>query len=279
MNIYTERFVDLCLYQSGIEQCSAGHSVGPGAYDHYMFCFVLAGSGILFVDDTDCSTRSFSTTAGEGFLLRPGQVSMYIADMEDPWKYVWLEFDGLCVPEMIQSTSLSRENPIYTSDNSELKDKVSGEMLNIVEHPEASSLFVTAHLYAFAGYLIDSAPSKRRRRGPSIRDRYIRTALEYIARNYSKKIRIEEIAVECGIDRSCFGKLFHQALGQSPQRFLLEYRMMRARTLLQDTAMTVAEIGSAVGYDNALHFSRAFKDLYGMSPREWRIRNRRSVHS
>ncbi|MDO4465165.1 MAG: AraC family transcriptional regulator, partial [Bacillota bacterium] len=31
-----------------------------------------------------------------------------------------------------------------------------------------------------------------------------------------------------------------------------------------------AEIGSAVGYENQLHFSRAFKTIYGISPREWR---------
>ena len=35
-----------------------------------------------------------------------------------------------------------------------------------------------------------------------------------------------------------------------------------------------ADIGSAVGYENQLHFSRAFKNIYGVSPREWRKQNK-----
>ena len=43
-----------------------------------------------------------------------------------------------------------------------------------------------------------------------------------------------------------------------------------AAELLKITAMSIADIGSAVGYENQLHFSRAFKNVYGLSPRDWR---------
>ena len=38
--------------------------------------------------------------------------------------------------------------------------------------------------------------------------------------------------------------------------------------------LSIADVGSAVGYENQLHFSRAFKNIYGVSPREWRKQNK-----
>ena len=58
--------------------------------------------------------------------------------------------------------------------------------------------------------------------------------------------------------------------GRSPQEFLISYRMTKAAELLKLTTLSVGDIGCAVGYENPLHFSRAFKNVYGVSPREWR---------
>ena len=80
----------------------------------------------------------------------------------------------------------------------------------------------------------------------------------------------EEIASACGINRSYFGKIFRKSIGRSPQEFLMNYRMVKATELLKLTSLSIAEIGSAVGYENQLHFSRAFKTVYGISPRQWR---------
>ena len=72
------------------------------------------------------------------------------------------------------------------------------------------------------------------------------------------------------MNRSYFGKIFKEALGKSPQEFLLNYRMVKAAELLKLTKLSVGDISSAVGYDNQLHFSRAFKSIYGISPKKWR---------
>ena len=47
----------------------------------------------------------------------------------------------------------------------------------------------------------------------------------------------------------------------------------KAAELLKLTSLSIGDIGNAVGYQNALHFSRAFKNIYGIPPREWRNRN------
>ena len=59
-------------------------------------------------------------------------------------------------------------------------------------------------------------------------------------------------------------------MGKSPMEFLLSYRMTKACQLLKSTRMPIKEIAAAVGYPNQLHFSRAFSNLMGKSPRDWR---------
>jgi AraC-like DNA-binding protein len=49
--------------------------------------------------------------------------------------------------------------------------------------------------------------------------------------------------------------------------------MIKAAELLKLTSYSINEIGCAVGYPNQLHFSRAFKNVYGVSPRKWRSEN------
>lgn len=81
------------------------------------------------------------------------------------------------------------------------------------------------------------------------------------------------MAEVCGINRSYFGKVFKEALGKTPQEFLINYRMAKAAELLKLTKLSIGDISNAVGYENQLHFSRAFKSIYGKSPRDWRNEN------
>ena len=105
-------------------------------------------------------------------------------------------------------------------------------------------------------------------------DYYIKEAINYIEQNFQNDITVEDIAKFCGLNRSYFGKIFHDTIGRSPQEFLISYRMTKAAELLKITSLSIADIGNAVGYPNQLHFSRAFKNVYGMSPRNWRNENK-----
>ena len=63
-------------------------------------------------------------------------------------------------------------------------------------------------------------------------------------------------------------------MGLAPQEFLIQYRMSRAAELLKTSDIPVKDISVQVGYPNQLHFSRAFKNVYGVSPRTYRQNNR-----
>ena len=109
------------------------------------------------------------------------------------------------------------------------------------------------------------------------RDFYIKEAFAFIEQNFQNDISVEDIAAACGLNRSYFGKIFHENTGKTPQAFLISYRMTKAAELLKLTDLSVSDIGNAVGYPNQLHFSRAFKNVYGISPRQWRYDNKQII--
>jgi AraC-like DNA-binding protein len=148
------------------------------------------------------------------------------------------------------------------------------EMLYITRNKDASPYHLIGHLYLFFDYLVRSASGVPIKKGSKLQDFYIHEALNYIEHNFQNNISVEEIADVCGLNRTYFGRIFKKAIGKTPQEFLLNYRMVKATELLQLTRLSVGDISNAVGYSNQLHFSRAFKNIYGISPREWRNQNR-----
>ena len=274
-NIFpNENFIDLGMYQYGYEQCEPGHSFGPATRNHYLFHYIISGTGTLMADNAKGETQTYSIKSGQGFLIFPGQITTYIADQNLPWEYVWIEFDGLRVKEALDLTELSVNTPVYHPHSKDLREQLMNEMLYIVHHAKESPFHLIGHLYLFLDYLTQSAKSKKLVQSSKMSDYYIKEAINYIEQNFQNNITIEDIAAVCGINRSYFGKIFRNSIGRSPQEFLMNYRMVKATELLKLTSLSIAEIGSAVGYENQLHFSRAFKTIYGVSPREWRNQHR-----
>ena len=70
-----EGFVDLGLYQYGWEQCEPLHSYGPHARNHYLFHYVISGTGRLQSTDSQGVTTEYQIRSGQGFLIYPKQVN------------------------------------------------------------------------------------------------------------------------------------------------------------------------------------------------------------
>ena len=206
-------------------------------------------------------------------MIFPHQICTYIADHDIPWEYVWIEFDGLRAKETIELAGLSIDQPVYRALYKDIAETMKNEMLYIVNHKEESPFHLIGHLYLFIDSFVRSSTSTKTTGGTRLRDFYIKEAITYIEQNFQNDISIEDIAVSCGLNRSYFGKIFREEMGKSPQEFLISYRMTKATELLKITRLSIADIGNGVGYPNQLHFSRAFKNVYGISPRQWRNEN------
>lgn len=266
----SENFIDLGLYQYGWEKCEPLHSFGPASRNHYLFHYVLSGSGTLRADNAKGENIAYHIKSNQGFMIFPHQICTYVADQSVPWEYTWLEFDGLKVKETVETCGLSVDSPVYKPRYRDLAQLMVNEMLYITQHSQESPFHLIGHLFLFLDYFTKAGTPISSLQGGRMRDFYIKEAVSFIEQNFQNDISVEDIAAFCGLNRSYFGKIFHDTMGKSPQEFLISYRMSKAGELLKLTSLSIADIGNAVGYPNQLHFSRAFKNVYGVSPRKWR---------
>ncbi len=204
----SENFIDLGLYQYGWEQCEPLHSFGPASRNHYLFHYVLSGSGTLRADNAKGENITYHIKSNQGFMIFPHQICTYVADQTIPWEYTWLEFDGLKVKEIVETCGLSVDSPVYKPRYRDLARLMVEEMLYITQHSQESPFHLIGHLFLFLDYFTKASTPISSFQGGRMRDFYIKEALSFIEQNFQNDISIEDIASFCGLNRSYFGKIF-----------------------------------------------------------------------
>ena len=99
---------------------------------------------------------------------------------------------------------------------------------------------------------------------------YLEQAIDYIKWNHSRGINVTDIADYIGISRTYLNHVFQKELGISSQKFLMDFRLHKAASLLTSSDLPVTEVSAEVGYDDSLAFSKAFKKKFGLSPKNYR---------
>ena len=260
----------LFLISCGMERCDPGVRYGPERRDGYHLHVVLSGTGTLCAGE-----RTFHPRFGQFFLLKDQEVVEYTADRADPWEYCWVTYNGSEAKRL--SDEIGFTDSIYCLDSKAAPNLFYEMVLRIYEKPEmnyTSDLYRRGILLEFLALAIEAANEKtsKRFRAPDSPDRvYIDRAIQFIHYNYAT-IRVRDIVKYIGFTRSYFTSLFKKRTGQSPQEYLMQYRLKIACQQLTETALPVREIAAQVGYENQMTFSKIFKNAYGISPTEYRRR-------
>lgn len=93
---------------------------------------------------------------------------------------------------------------------------------------------------------------------------------EYLDEHYTEKLTLDDLAERFFINKFYLPKIFKETYGTTVNNYLISKRITRAKQLLRFTDMTVDEVGVAVGMGDANYFSRMFRKVEGISPREYR---------
>ena len=92
----------------------------------------------------------------------------------------------------------------------------------------------------------------------------------YLDEHYTEKISLDYLSGLFFIDKFYLSKIFKDAYGTTINAYILSRRITQAKKLLRFSDMSIDEIGSRVGMNDANYFSRSFKKLEGISPREYK---------
>lgn len=92
---------------------------------------------------------------------------------------------------------------------------------------------------------------------------------EYIQKNLHQEIKLIELAAIAQMSPYHFLRLFKQTTHVTPHQYILQCRIEKAKFLLQQRQLSIAEIASRVGFCDQSHLSRCFKRSLGVTPRQF----------
>jgi len=261
--------MDKLLYVNncGREACAPGHRYGPAMRGYHLMHIAASGCGVF-----DNGARRYDVRAGQGFMIFPEDVTVYTADADTPWDYVWVGFSGRHASELAQSAGLTPENPVF--DLGRYAETALGiaysiyDDMSVLRQNDSAALGGLLRLMAYiAQSRFDASPQRAASAGA---DSYQR-ALWMLNANYQNtSFRIEDAASFVGLSRSQLFRIFKAQCGKPPQSVLSELRLSHAKRLLSGTDLSLTETAQSSGFSSAARLGEVFRDELNTTPTAYR---------
>lgn len=259
--------IDAMIYTCGYENCEPGHSYGPLLRNGYLVHYILAGKGIYRTRG-----KEFHLREGDAFLICPNDVIYYEADRTEPWIYTWIGMQGIKVEGYLGRTCLPETLVFRYGENSRLR-ACHERLFEAEQKPRSRDLLMNSILYEYLFLLAEQFPNKKLAASEA-RSSYVEEALNIIEGAYCDSITVQGIADHLCLNRSYLHRQFKAVMGISIQDYLLDRRIRQACVLLKNTDLPIQVVARSVSYQDALHFSKLFRQKKGVSPSEYREQKR-----
>jgi AraC-like DNA-binding protein len=249
---------------------AAGHlAERPIGVAQAILIYCVAGQGWCIMGGS-----RHEVVQGQLLVIPPGVPHQYGAAQQDPWTIFWVHVVGEQLPAYLEALGTNTAQPVVFLGDDTLLKTLFEEVLAELEsgYTYLNLLYASQAMAHLLGATI-----RRRHQGqmdtPDPHQRIARS-ITMMKCELDKPLRIAQLAAVAGFSASAFARLFKAQTGYSPKDYFTRLKMHRACQLLDNSALTVKEIGFQVGYEDPLHFSRVFKLVNELSPTEYRDRNK-----
>ncbi|WP_438347475.1 AraC family transcriptional regulator [Paenibacillus sp. FA6] len=258
---------ELVVLFAGEQHTEPYHLAGPQVLDYHLVHYVVSGKGRF-----RCLGKDYELGPGDHFFIYPGELVRYESDEIDPWHYRWIGFKGVMADQLLSLQDISPHSPTLHTKRSRNIATLFHNVYRVLHAGDAASdLRAEGYLRLLLAEWVkhnDAVPARSGSEHPT--QHQVEHAIRWLNLQYSKPITIAEMAHSLGYHRTYLSKIFKQQTSLSPISYLQNIRMERAKVLLQER-LTIEQIASSVGYQDALYFSRQFKKWCGTTPSEYRL--------
>jgi AraC family transcriptional regulator, arabinose operon regulatory protein len=243
------------------------HHIQRGHFPGHELILCLNGRGWVRI-----AGRTHPVKRGDFVWINCHRPHEHGAVKSDPWEVYWVRVEGPKLERMCSILSVSA-NPVFNSFNASAAVPMFRELFRLIRGnaPEAPAL-----IHAAVARLISLAFCARQNPAdtapvipPSLDKPVERMRLFYFERH-----TVAGLAELAGMSPTHFARLFKAGFGTSPIDWLRRERINQAKRRLAETDAAIKEIAEQVGYRDRYFFSKDFKKLTEMTPREFRRRER-----
>ena len=215
-----------------------------------------------------------SVADGENLLLKKGDMVLYApeqwhmqyADMGEAPRYVTVSFqvEGQ-LPGQLYNRRL-----VAPREALELLEQMLREQEQGVAYGEDMLLALLTQLLVILCRKLDGAPEKLQA-GHAVRseNETIRRAQQYIGAHVRQKLTVPLVASAVEVSPSYLTALFHKHLGIAPGEYIRRIKLQESKQMIRENTMNLTQIAAELQYSTVHHFSRQFKDRFGITPSEY----------
>ena len=211
--------------------------------DQYILIYCTEGRGIIEVED-----KKYHLGRSDAFCIPRNRRHRYYADEEEPWSILWVHFKGETIPYY----------PVQECRIVHLASRASDNRMMVL----FKLLFrVLERNYTLGNFIYISQVLSL-----ILSEVYFREKMD---QNLKKNLTLSDISQEVQLSKSYLNTIFKTQTGKSPVEFFIHLKMQEACKLLKSGQMYVYEAAAALGYEDQYYFSRIFKKVVGVSPRDY----------
>lgn len=264
---------DFLVLTTGHEICKKNKPINIHAQrSYYTLHFVHAGKGYISYSDEAGETHEVTVHAKQIFLLYSNVNASYWPDREDPWEYSWVSFCGTAVYDYARRLT-DKYSPVIDLRDSKKVEREFIEFRHLDDYPHSKDLRIHSLALQIFAEIINAKPT------PVCIDNsknHIGECLLYIQKHYKEaSLSVKEISDSLRLNEKYLSRLFTAQVQIPIFRYIALLRLQKACAMLNDSDLPVKEIALTVGYTDPLYFSKKFTKYVGMSPTEWRNKNKK----
>ncbi len=231
--------------------------------ERYVMVYVLRGTGTYI----DPAGREHRVRAGDAIQMFAGQPHGVVQDPDGQWAEAFLISDRNVEHALISLRAIDPTRPIlHPGVDLSLADAFERLLTDLASFPDDRLTLLAARVHDI---LATAHVHDQRRQDRSPHAAMVEEACRLISRQAHRKSDIDELLARHALSYERFRKIFRDLTGQSPNDYRIRRRIDTARSLLVQQRMSIKQVAYVLGYPDPFTFSRQFKQLVGVSPKQF----------
>ncbi|MDE6974173.1 MAG: AraC family transcriptional regulator [Lachnospiraceae bacterium] len=229
--------------------------------EEYIFLYCIEGEGTIWVNG-----KKYVLSANEAFCIPHFQKHCYFSDKNNPWSILWVHFKG----EDTQYFSLD-DCRIVKFRSSYASNRMMF-LFDLLFRALEGNYTLGNFIYISQVLSVVLAETYHREKEYDIveQNKHVTNIVKYMYRNMEENLHLEDICEEFNLSKSYVNAIFLKCTQRAPMEFFTNLKMRQACNMLRSSEMYVYEIAQRLGYKDQYYFSRLFKKIVGMSPKEYK---------
>jgi|GEM_PF-1940826 len=233
-----------------------------------IFC-ILSGKGYL-----EYRGKTYQMHRNQLVVLTAHEAHKYVSDPGDPLGKVWLEFYGADA-DRITKHIIEQQSPIVEGS---IYSDVCAAICLIQQRLMISKYYQPSlEIYRVLLSFLKTTELVRPLELSEDNSTNFLLVEAYINAHMSEKITNEQLAAVCGVSVQYFIRLFREHYHDTPQEYIMKWRVQKAKFALMQTSLSVDSIAESLGFCNASHFIRRFAEQTGKTPIVFRKANQHAA--